>query len=274
MEADSLLPGHTLYHPADLSSPGSAKLPIVVWGNGACRNTGNRFRWFLTDISSYGYLIVAIGPIDPDPNQEMAPVVAPAAPAAPPAPGGTFTPATRTAQLLEGLSWAITENDRAGSKYFHKLDTAKIGVMGQSCGGLQAIEASADPRVTTSIFWNTGLIPTPGRMAGGKELSKEDLKLLHGPVALISGDAQDIAFENANDDFDKITTVPAFRAYERGVPHTGTYWDRNGGEFAGVAVAWLNWQLKGDTRSALMFVGNDCGLCVNPKWVVQKKGMR
>ena len=38
-----------------------------------------------------------------------------------------------------------------------------------------------------------------------------------------------------------------------------------------VAVAWLNWQLKGDQRASLMFEGANCGLCVNPRWVVRKK---
>ena len=36
---------------------------MVLWGNGACANGGDRFRWFLSDIASYGYLVIAIGPI-------------------------------------------------------------------------------------------------------------------------------------------------------------------------------------------------------------------
>jgi len=57
------------------------------------------------------------------------------------------------------------------------------------------------------------------------------------------------------------------------VLHSGTYGQRYGGEFAGVAVGWLNWQLKHDARAAKMFVGRDCGLCVNPHWVVRTKNM-
>ena len=62
-----------------------------------------------------------------------------------------------------------------------------------------------------------------------------------------------------------------FRAFARGMLHEGTYLQRNGGEFAGIAVGWLNWQLKGDGRAAHLFVGADCGLCVNPHWVVRSK---
>ena len=33
-------------------------------------------------------------------------------------------------------------------------------------------------------------------------------------------------------------------------------------------------ELKGDRRAARLFVGPDCGLCVNPKWVVHSKNLR
>ncbi|MEO6339186.1 MAG: hypothetical protein ABIO39_04020, partial [Caulobacteraceae bacterium] len=65
MEADPGLPGHTVYRPGSLAGMFGQKLPIVVWGNGACVNAGNRFRWFLSEIASYGFLAVAIGPIGP-----------------------------------------------------------------------------------------------------------------------------------------------------------------------------------------------------------------
>jgi dienelactone hydrolase len=277
MEVDPGLPTHTLYHPAELSA--LPKLPIVAWGNGACWNVGNAFRWFLSDIASYGYLVIAVGPISQDPLAGRMPT--PMAPL-PPSNAGTVAagaaklppPATRSAQLIDAINWAVAENDRAGSRFFHRLDTHAIAVMGQSCGGVQAIEASADPRVRTSVIWNSGLFPQPTRMAGGAELTKANLKQLHAPTAYISGDDEDIAFANANDDYDRIQNLPVLRAYGRGVTHGGTYNERNGGEFAGVAVAWLNWQLKGDARARRLFVGAECGLCVNPHWVVHSKNLQ
>jgi len=273
MEVDPGLPTHTLYHPADLQASG--QLPVVVWGNGACWNAGNSFRWFLSDISSYGYLVIALGPIVAKPvpvrAQSMTPM--PASTATATGAAKLPPPATHSSQLIDAMNWAIAANSRPGSPFFHRLDTAAIAVMGQSCGGAQAIEASADPRVRTTVIWNSGLFRQPTSMAGGKPLTKSDLNRLHAPTAYISGDAEDIAFANANDDFDFIKHIPLFRAYGRGVLHSGTYGDRNGGEFAGIAVAWLNWQLKGDARTRLMFVGPDCGLCVNPHWVVRSKNL-
>lgn len=261
------LPAHTIYRPKDLAALGDRKLPIVAWGNGGCVDNGSSFRWFLTEIASYGFLVIANGPIGADP---MIPRI-PLPPLHMPAPGSLPPPATHTSQLLEAIGWARAENRRASSPLHDRIAPDEIAVMGQSCGGVQAIEAARDPRVRTAMIWNSGLLPAPTAMGGGKTMDKSDLAALHIPVAYISGDAQDIAFENANDDFARLSRIPVFRGYERGVSHMGTYWEPNGGEFSGVAVAWLLWQLRGDQRAGRMFEGRDCGLCVDPRWVVKKK---
>jgi len=282
MEMDAGLPDHTIYRPVDLAALNGSKLPIVIWGNGACVNAGNAFSGFLTDISSYGYLVVALGPIvqrDPFAPAQNAPQ-APAVPLLPQGadssepPRGLPPAATHPSQMIDAIQWAIAENDRAASKYYKRLDSGKIAVMGQSCGGVQAIEVAADRRVGTAVIWNSGLFAKPTNLGGGKTLSKQDLESIHVPVAYISGDPRDIAFKNAEADFEHLTKIPAFRAYEKGVGHGGTYREPNGGEFSGIGVAWLNWQLKGDHRAALMFRGPDCGLCVNPKWVVRTKNIK
>lgn len=267
MEEDTGLPGHTLYRPHDLAALGNRKLPIVVWGNGGCANNGSAFRWFLTEIASYGFVVIANGAIGSDPvgfSGPPPPMRARPLSTLPP-------PATHTSQLIDAINWAVAENGREGSNYHGRLAPEKIAVMGQSCGGVQAIEASADPRVKTSMVWNSGLFPEPTTMAGGRAMTKAELKALHAPTAYISGDAEDVAFSNANDDFERIEGIPVFRAYERGIPHGGTYSNTGGGEFGGVAVAWLLWQFEGDRNAGRMFSGSACGLCVNPRWVVHKK---
>jgi hypothetical protein len=281
MEVAPTLAKHTVYRPDDMSGIGAAKLPVLAWGNGACSADGNSFRLFLTEIASHGYLAIANGPIGPD-RAQFPPTMAPpggaakAGAGAPAKPDGplriTSTPPTTTAQLIEAIDWAIAENNRQGSRYYGKLDTTKIAVGGMSCGGVQAIEASVDPRIKTTIVANSGLMPEPTTMTGsGKPVPKESLNLMHAPVLYMSGDESDIAYVNANDDFEKINHIPVFRAYQKGIGHGGTYHDPDGGAFGEVALAWLDWQLKGDKEAAKMFRGDKCSLCADPKWVVVGK---
>jgi dienelactone hydrolase len=271
MESPAGLPTHTLYRPQNLAAV-RGKLPIVVWGNGGCANEGNRFRWFLSEVASHGYLVVAIGPIA-KPEMEIWKEDAPQ-----PQPGGPPVqlppPRTHSSQLIDAMNWAIAENGRAGGPLAGRLDPGKIAVMGMSCGGAQTIEASADPRVVTSVMWNSGLFPEATTMGGGKALTKDDLKRLHAPIAYISGDALDVAFPNANDDFERINHVPVFRAYRHKTGHGGTYGEPNGGPFGKVGVAWLDWRLKGDAAAGRMFVGPKCGLCTDAEWVVKQKNIR
>jgi hypothetical protein len=63
---------------------------VVAWGNGACINAGNRFRIFLTEIASHGYLVAANG-VMANPELEVGPqenprVRAPGEAAPPPPP--------------------------------------------------------------------------------------------------------------------------------------------------------------------------------------------
>ena len=171
------LPTHTLYHPADLAASGP--LPVVLWGNGACANAGDRFRWFLSDIASYGYLIIAVGPIQNKsvwPAQVMTPFAAGGTPVIPP--GVTVaasTPATHSAQLLDGLHWAVAENERTGSRFYHRLRVDAVAAMGQSCGGPRhgGVRGSTYPH---HDMWNSGRFPGVTTMAGGAPLTKDSLR--------------------------------------------------------------------------------------------------
>jgi dienelactone hydrolase len=269
MEVDAGLPTHTVYHPKDLKALKGKKLPIIAWGNGACANAGNRFRQFLTEIASHGYLAVAIGPIGPKEMEAAPQPTPPPQPGAPPPAPTRSAPATMSSQLLDAINWAIAENSRKGSPYFNRLDTKKIAIMGQSCGGVQAIKASLDPRVTMTIAWNSGLIP---RQSVAMEwVEKDHLNKLHAPIAWFNGDPGDVAHPNAKDDFERTNGVPALFAWREGMGHSGTYREANGGELGKIAVAYLNWRLKGDKQAAKMFVGADCGLCQDKSWHVFKK---
>ncbi len=109
-------------------------------------------------------------------------------------------------------------------------------------------------------------------MGGAMSVGKDILQKLHSPVIYINGGEKDIAYANGMDDFAKIDGVPVAMA-NFDVGHGGTYNQPNGGEFGKVAVAWLQWKLKGDETAGKMFVGSSCGLCTDTKWKFEKKRM-
>lgn len=273
IEAPPNLMTHTLYRPADLSAV-KAKLPIVAWGNGACSNAGLLFSTFLSQIASHGYVVVASGPKD-----AVLPAFARQVPGQAAQSAGTV-PAGRTqdADLIKGIDWAIAENGRQGSPLYGKLDTSKVAVMGQSCGGLQATAVAHDPRIKTVVIWNSGVFVNPrGNAPNGQPLgslsgaTKDSLKKFHAPVAYFLGGPTDSAYPNGKDDFAKVT-VPAFLGSINS-GHGGTYRDPGGGWFGEVGVKWLDWRLKGDKEAGKWFVGKDCVLCRNPVWEVEQKNL-
>jgi len=277
MATDDALPAHVLYYPAELKKAG--KLPLVAFGNGACINAGNRFRGFLTEIASHGYVVAANG-VMANPELEVGPqenpkVRAPGDP--PPAPppnaprGNPRAPGTTTAaQLTESIDWAAKANADPKSRFFGRIDTSKVAVMGQSCGGVQTLNVAGDPRISTLMIWSSGV----GMIPNNPPEPAKVLAAIHSPIAFIYGDAShDIAHAASEANVNALDKVPVFGGWQDGMTHIGTYGAPDGGFFGRVAVAWLDWRLKGDAQAAKMFRGRDCTLCRAPSWHVTKRGI-
>jgi hypothetical protein len=225
IEVDPTAETFTIYRP-ELKE---RLLPIVAYANGGCFQDGTFTGEFLKEIATYGFLVIADGP-----------------------PGGSETSPSDGTRQKAMIDWALKENERACSTYYHTLDTQKVAVTGGSCGGLMTFNAAPDPRVTTAVLWNSGLFDRDQTLYDS----------LHAPMAIFDGGSEDPAYENAKADVAAITKVPVFFANDkRG--HAGYQWDDNGGEAAKVGVAWFNWQLLGDMGATGkgMFVGPDCGMC-------------
>jgi hypothetical protein len=289
LSGDSTLPTHTIYRPKDLKPFGAShRLPLVAFANGGCRDSSAEFRNLLSEVASHGYLVVAIGP----------------AGTAAVAGSEEHVGTTKASQLLDAVDWAIREATRPASRFFQKVDTTKVAVVGQSCGGMQALAVSGDPRVSTSIILNSssaiagrpGSVPpdvqslmaslnkasqryTPFGPPNSQNMNQDvpapagALATLHAPIAYIAGGPSDLAYAGAQRDFDAITNLPAV-FINRNVGHyPGTYREPNGGAFAIAVTAWLQWQLKADPNAGRMFVGSDCGLCRDSKWTVATKNL-
>ena len=254
MKEEPSLAAHTILVPQDLTPFNQQNpLPVLVWGNGACANSPFEHINFLGEIASYGYLVVATGYF--------------------PKEGERYRGAMSTSeQQIESMDWVAAQNADKSSPYYQKIDLNNIAVAGMSCGGLQTLYNCADPRIKTLMVCNSGLFNSEnaGSAVGGMPMSpKSKLKEIHSSIIYILGGEQDIAYGNGMDDFHRIDHVPAC-ATNLPVGHGGTYGQLHGGEFSVVALAWLNWQLKGDQQAAKMFKGQDCEILKRKDWTIEK----
>ncbi|HVY34177.1 MAG TPA: dienelactone hydrolase family protein [Caulobacteraceae bacterium] len=251
---DAAFPGHVIYRPRDLDAM-ARPLPVLLFGNGGCSADGAAARAFLGEIASHGYLVIAPG------SQISGPGMTPPAP-------GASVGHTTVADVLAGMDQALAANETG--LYRHRIDTDRIAVAGWSCGGLQALQVAADPRIRAVIGLHTGIFSDTRNPNTGQPIDKLQLLRLHTPVLYVLGGERDIAYLNGRDDVDRIAHVPAMMASHL-VGHLGTFNQPNGGEEAQVAVDWLNWQLYGDAKAAKRFVGTDCALCRDPSWTILRK---
>ena len=254
MKEEPSLPAHTVFVPQDLSQFNETNpLPVLVWGNGACTNSPWEHFKFLNEIASHGYLVVATGFI---PMEEI------------PYNG----PMSSAQQQIESIDWVIAQNSDSNSPYYQKIDVKHICASGMSCGGLQTLYNCADPRISTMMICNSGLFKQSNAhqaMGGMPMPEKAKLKEIHTPIIYIMGGKEDIAYENGMDDYRLIKHVPACIA-NFPVGHGGTYRQPHGGEFSIVALAWLDWQLKGDKEAAKMFTGKNPGIASRKDWTFEK----
>lgn len=254
MQTVQSLPTHTIFCPENLSVFGKKNtLPIIAWGNGACANSPWEHLNFLNEVASHGFLVIAIGPM--------------------PKAGERVKGKSESSQMLDAIDWAIASNRAKGGPFFNKIDITKIAASGMSCGGLQALEIAPDPRISTTVICNRGILGNPGDgMPGMPQLVKDQLKKLHTPTLYLLGGEKDIAYNNGMDDYKRINHVPVFVG-NMDVGHAGTYSQPHGGEFARVATAWYKWQLKGDPEAGKLFNGDPCGLSQSAEWSVEKKNI-
>ena len=245
---------HTVFCPQDLSQfDAQHPLPVLVWGNGACANSPFEHMNFLNEIASHGYLVLATGIIPMDDEWYKGPM-------------------SRSEQQIESIDWAIAQNADPESPFYQKIDVKNICVSGMSCGGLQTLFNCADPRIKSLMICNSGLFnqQNAAQAVGGMPMPpKEKLKEIHTPIIYILGGETDIAYGNGMDDFHRISHVPAC-AVNYPVGHGGTYREPHGGEFTVVALAWLDWQLKGDKQAEKMFKGKKPGLLKRKDWTIEK----
>lgn len=249
--ADSTLQGLTIYRPQDLNAAVDGEgraLPLMVFANGACTDCNAQHWRMLSDIASYGYIVIAVGELQDSINDRKHEHVEPDL-------------------MIKGLNWAEQENNRAESEYESLIDMDNVCLAGMSCGGAMTMANSADSRIKTYIMFNSGMGDI--QMAGA---STENLKDVHGPVLYMLGGESDIAYNNALTDYDRLNHVPVAFSSQLRVGHGGTYHELYGGEYSIMARYWLDWQLKGNESHKDVFLQNNLEGFAD--WRMKSKGFK
>jgi dienelactone hydrolase len=139
------------------------RLPVLVWANGGCNDTSLPHERMLNEVASHGYVVIALGsmqqriddrPLKKSPNEQM----------------------------LQAMDWISKEASKKRSEYYGVVDVEQMAVAGQSCGGAQALVASSDARVKTTVMVNSGMGDM--EMSGA---SSESLRALHAPILYMPG---------------------------------------------------------------------------------------
>ncbi len=237
----------TVYRPQDLAAAvtSGVKLPIVVFANGACVNSSLEYERMLTEVASYGYVIIAGGPLQMQSGDR---------------------PSTGTdAQLLvESINWITSQAGISTSEYYNRVDITKIAASGHSCGGAQVIAVATNPAIKNYILFNSGM----GTMSMGGA-TPADLQNLHAPIIYIVGGTTDVAYANAKIDYSKITHVEATLANLINGGHSGTFWEPYGGSDSKMMLKWLDWHFKNASGNCKVFLDDD--LSEFPGWEVFSK---
>lgn len=161
------------------------------------------------------------------------------------------------------LYWASTRERKLPVLVWGNGGCADTSV-GYSCGGAQVLSKAADTRLKTYLILNAGMGEM--EMAGA---SKNSLKGLHGPVLYLTGGESDVAYKNAQLDYERITHVPVAWGDMPKAGHGGTYQEKGGGDFGRMVLSWLDWQLESKTQQKNVFLESD--LRYFPDWTMKQK---
>ena len=158
-------------------------------------------------------------------------------------------------EMVQGVAWLISENSRPGSLFFNRIDTDAVGASGHSQGGGGAINAGNDPRVTCTA----PIQPAPGNVGG-----------LQGPMFVIAGSDDTIV----SPQLVSLTvygpaTVPSVFGILAGADHFAPVGSAEG--MRGYLTAWFRLHLMKDESARNLFYGENCSICNDSNWTVQRK---
>jgi hypothetical protein len=135
---------------------------------------GLTFRNFLGEIASHGALMIATGPAYYPPEAYVDS-------------NSTVSVSENPGALTTAVEWVIAN---AGTGNYAHVDSSRIAVWGQSCGGLEALAVAQDSRIGHLGIFDSGELDNITSVAIAGNITKPIFYFLGGPT--------DIAYENVS----------------------------------------------------------------------------
>ncbi|WP_405326694.1 alpha/beta hydrolase [Fibrobacter sp.] len=206
-----------LAYPEQLSS--DQKHGVVVWGPGGGTEPG-AYEGMIRRLASHGFVVIAL----------------------------SVSPGDAT-QATKAIDWLENKNKDSNDPFYQKLELTKVGCSGHSMGGLESEQAAIkDKRVFTAFLNNSG------DKNGGviKNFPKEKTAaVLYGEVGMEK--------PNAIKDYETAKDIKSCLIEMTGGPKNNSEggYGHGSGSWDGMAatIAWMRWQLGGETERKADFVG-------------------
>lgn len=233
-----------IYRPKNLADSGYCH-PILVWANGhtdnpepnppLCVVDAAANKWcgtypgLMNQLASHGFVVIASL--------------------------STTTSKGDPLPTIIGLDWLLKQAEDPTSPYYHHLDTAHIGALGHSEGGMSTCKAAADPRISA--------IATVSGTAA--------ITSIHGPALFFCGAKDTVAkCDGIKTNFLTVKDQPAIFIDNLNADHgSWTGEGVKGPDFTGL-TAWFRYHLMGDTANGKMFYGQGCGFCTDNRVTVER----
>jgi hypothetical protein len=236
-----------VYRPSNLADSGYCH-PILIWANGytdnpepnppECIVDSAANRWcgqylpMMNHLASHGFVVVAslstaTGEGDPLPT-------------------------------IAGLDWILEEAEDPSSPYYHHLDTANIGQLGHSYGGMSTCMSASEPRYKALAT-----------ICGTREPTG-----VHTPILFFCGGRDTtVQCSGVRNTFLTVTDQPAFFINELDSDHGSWVYQGAGGVSLSMAAAWFRAHLTGDTASRNYFYGSNCTFCTDSRVEVEQNSL-
>ena len=310
---DASLPTHTIYRPRDVKGyvKENGKIPVLLYANGACANNNLEMSRLLSEVASWGYFVIAIGPYEDMPDdkfyaqwkgvvrgwypetKELAIM----------GNGERLTPYTE-AELAERAAQkeaAQKAAEAAAKKNKKKAAAEPAPFRTYARQLLEAMDWITDQNANLNSEYfhliDLDKVAAMGQSCGGAQV----LAVAHDPriktCLIFNSGMGEMAMSGASKESLGNLHTPmlylnggtADVAYENAngdykrikeLPvvkistldgHHGTYYEKHAGAYAVAARQWLNWQLKGIVGDSALFMNDEYGKLLHPDWTFDRK---